>query len=125
MQTTGNASKASYSAPVRVSPTNFFLKPGTDDLETLMGKMGNGLVITELIGLHSGANGISGDFSLLAKGFSVKEGKKGEPVEQITIAGNFYQLLKNLRAIGSDLKFPGGNMGSPSVDAGEMAIAGS
>ncbi len=125
VQTTGNASKASYSAPVRVSPTNFFLKPGTDDLETLMGKMGNGLVITELNGLHSGANGISGDFSLLAKGFSVKEGKKGEPVEQITIAGNFYQLLKNLRAIGSDLKFPGGNMGSPSVYAGEMAIAGS
>ena len=125
VQTTGNASKASYSAPVRVSPTNFFLKPGADDLETLMGKMGSGLVITELNGLHSGANGISGDFSLLAKGFSVKEGKKGEPVEQITIAGNFYQLLKNLRAIGSDLKFPGGNMGSPSVDAGEMAIAGS
>lgn len=125
VETTGNASRASYSAPVRVSPTNFFLKPGTDDLDTLMQKMGEGLVITELSGLHSGANGISGDFSLLAKGYTVKEGKKGEPVEQITIAGNFYQLLKNVRAVGSDLKFPGGNVGSPSVDVGEMSVAGS
>jgi len=124
VHTTGNASKASYSSPVRVSPTNFYLKPGVDDIEMMMKKLGDGLVITELNGLHSGANGISGDFSLLAKGFSVKEGKKGEPVEQITIAGNFYQLLKNVRAMGSDLKFPGGNVGSPSIDVGEMAIAG-
>lgn len=122
--TTGNASKASYSAPVRVSPTNFFVKPGVDDLEALMKKMGDGLVITEVSGLHSGANGVSGDFSLLAKGFAVKEGKKGNPVEQITIAGNFYHLLKNVRAVGSDLKFPGSNVGSPSIDIGEMAVAG-
>ncbi len=124
VQTTGNASKASYSAPVRVSPTNFFIQPGNNDLDVMIKKMGDGLVITELNGLHSGANGVSGDFSLLAKGFSVKEGKKGEPVEQITIAGNFYQLLKNVRAVGSDLKFPGGNVGSPSIDVGEMAVAG-
>ena len=124
VQTTGNASKASYSAPVRVSATNFFLKPGPDDLETMMGKMGDGLVITEVSGLHSGANGVSGDFSLLAKGFTVKEGKKGNAVEQITIAGNFYQMLKNIQAVGSDLKFPGSNVGSPSVDVGEMAVAG-
>ena len=124
VQTTGNASKASYSAPVRVSATNFFFKPGSDDLPLLMEKMRDGLVITELSGLHSGANGVSGDFSLLAKGYTVKEGKKEEPVEQITVAGNFYQLLKNVKAIGSDLKFPGGSVGSPSVDVGEMPIAG-
>ncbi len=124
VQTTGNASKASYSAPVRVSPTNFFFKPGADDLTALTQKMGNGLVITELSGLHSGANSVSGDFSLLAKGYTVKEGKKEDAVEQITIAGNFYQLLKNIQAVGSDLKFPGSSVGSPSVDAGEMPVAG-
>ncbi len=124
VQTTGNASKASYSAPVRVSPTNFFFKPGTDDLAALMKNMSNGLVITELSGLHSGANSVSGDFSLLAKGYTVKEGNMEEAVEQITIAGNFYQLLKNIQVIGSDLKFPGGSVGSPSVDVGEMPVAG-
>ena len=124
VETTGNASKASYSAPIRVSPTNFFFKPGTKDLAGLMTQMGNGLVITEVNGLHSGANSISGDFSLLAKGYTVKDGKKIDAVEQITVAGNFYQLLQNIRSFGSDLKFPGGSVGSPSVDVGEMSIAG-
>ncbi len=124
VQTTANASRASYSAPVRVAPTNLFIKPGEETLQELMAKMGDGLVITELSGLHSGANSVSGDFSLLSKGYTVKEGKKCEAVEQVTIAGNFFELLKEIRSVGADLKFPGGNVGSPSVFAGEMSVAG-
>jgi PmbA protein len=124
VKTTGNASKAGYGAPVRVAPTYFFFAPGSLSLEGLMEKMGDGLVLTELEGLHSGANSVSGDFSLSAKGFSVKAGKKADAVEQITIAGNFFEMLKQVRAMGADLKFPGSNVGSPSVDIGEMAIAG-
>ncbi len=45
-------------------------------------------------------------------------------MEQITVAGNFYQLLKNIREVGSDLCFPGSAVGSPSVDVGEIAVAG-
>lgn len=125
VKTTGNASKGGYAAPVRVAPTNFFFAPGEKSLEELMAQMDNGLVITELEGLHSGANGVSGDFSLSAKGYAVKAGKKAQPVEQITIAGNFYTMLKNIREIANDLKFPGSGIGSPSVDIGEMAVAGS
>ena len=51
-------------------------------------------------------------------------GKQGHPVEQITIAGNFYQLLKDIRAVGSDLEFKSGNIGSPSVDVGSIHVAG-
>ena len=86
--------------------------------------MGEGLLITELGGLHAGANPVSGDFSLIAKGFRVTGGKQADPVEQITVAGNFYQLLKDIRAVGSDLEFKGGSIGSPSVDAGTIHIAG-
>ena len=89
-----------------------------------MADMGSGIVITEVSGLHAGANPISGDFSLLAKGYTVENGRKGQPVEQITVAGNFYTMLKNIRAVGSDLEFPGSPVGSPSVDVGEMNIAG-
>ena len=81
-------------------------------------------MITELGGLHAGANPVSGDFSLIAKGFRITGGKQGEPVEQITIAGNFYQLLKDIRAVGSDLEFKSSNIGSPSVDAGSIHVAG-
>ena len=120
---TGNA-RRSVSSPIRVAPTNFFFKPGEKDLDGLLADMGDGLMITELGGLRAGANPVSGDFSLIAKGFRIAGGKQGEPVEQITIAGNFYQLLKDIRAVGSDLEFRGGNIGSPSVDAGTIHVAG-
>ncbi len=124
VKTTGNAAKAGYAGAVNVSPSNFFLAPGKKTLAELMADMGDGLVITEVSGLHAGANAISGDFSLIAQGYTVKNGKKDAPVEQITVAGNFYQLLKNIRAVGSDLLFPGSSIGSPSVDVGEISVAG-
>ena len=121
---TGSARKASYAAPVRVAPSNFFFKPGEKDLQGLMEDMENGLVITEVGGLHAGANPLSGDFSLIAEGYTVKDGKKDKPVEQITVAGNFYDLLKSVRAVGSDLTFPGSGIGCPSVDVGEIRVSG-
>ena len=124
VKTTGNAAKAGYAGTVNVSPSNFFLTPGPKSLEEMMADMGDGLVITQVSGLHAGANAISGDFSLIAQGYTVKNGKKDAAVEQITVAGNFYQLLKNIRAVGNDLCFPGSSVGSPSVDVGEIAVAG-
>ena len=122
--TTGNASKGGYAAPIRVSPTNFYLCAGKGDQASLLADMEEGLLITEVSGLHAGANAVSGDFSLLSKGFAVHNGRRAEPVEQITIAGNFFELLKNIRQIGGDLTFPSPGMGSPSVDVGEISVAG-
>ncbi len=125
VKSTANASRGSYSAPVRVAPTNMFFKPGEKDLAALMADVGNGLVINDLAGLHSGANPTSGDFSLLAKGYVVENGQRGHAVEQITVAGNFYEVLKQIVAVGSDLEFPGGSsIGSPSVDAGTLKVSG-
>lgn len=124
VQTTGNASKAGYAAPVKISPSNFFFEPGSKTLPELMKDVGSGVLITDVTGLHAGANAVSGDFSLLSKGFLIENGEKVRPLEQITVAGNFFTLLKNIRAMGSDLRFPRGGMGSPSVDVGELSIAG-
>lgn len=121
---TGNASRSSYAASVGISPSNFFFKPGEKTLSQMMRDMGSGIVITDVSGLHAGANPVSGDFSLLSKGYLVENGQKGRSVQQITVAGNFYTLLKNIRAFGSDLEFTGSPIGSPSVDVGEMNIAG-
>lgn len=124
VKTTGNAAKGGYAGSVDVAPSNFYLKPGEKTLAQMMEEVGNGLVITEVSGQHAGADPISGDFSLLASGYTVKDGKKDKAVERITVAGNFYQLLKNIREVGSDLLFPGSSVGSPSVDVGEVSVAG-
>lgn len=124
IQSTGNAAKAGYAGAVDISPSNFYIAPGEKTPAQLMKEMGEGLVITEVSGLHAGANPVSGDFSLIAQGYTVKDGKKDQPVEQITVAGNFYQLLQNIRAVGNDLTFPGSPIGSPTVDVGEISVAG-
>ena len=126
-KTTANAAKAGYAGKVTVAPTNFFIQPGEKPLEGLLEEMGEGVLITSLMGMHSGANPISGDFSLGAKGFMIKDGKKAYPVEQITVAGNFFEILKNICAVGSDLLFahPGAScVGAPAVYAGEISVAG-
>ena len=122
--TTGNARKVGYASAVHVTPTNFYLKPGKRTLDDMLRGIGEGLVITEVSGLHAGANPISGDFSLLAKGYTFREGRREKPVEQITVAGNFYELLNAVRELASDLTFPMGGIGCPSVDVGELSVSG-
>ncbi|MDP4172091.1 MAG: metallopeptidase TldD-related protein, partial [Bacillota bacterium] len=75
-----------------------------------------------LSGLHSGANQVSGDFSIAANGFFVKDGKIQFPVNLMTIAGNFYQLLQNVEEIGSDLTFQFAPVGSPSVLVKSLSV---
>lgn len=126
-KSTGNAFKASYSSPVMISPTNFYIQAGEKALEELLKEVKEGLIITELAGTHAGANAVTGDFSLAAKGFLIKDGKKAEPVEQITIAGNFFKLLQDIEEVGNDLDFyfpMGAYFGSPSVIVSSLSVAG-
>lgn len=127
IETTGNANKGSYKASIDISPTNFYVEKGEKSLDEIITEMDSGIMITELQGLHSGLNSISGDFSLAALGFEIKGGKIERPVEQITVAGNYFELLKNIEEVGSDLKFglPGeAYIGSPSLKIKKLAIAG-
>lgn len=117
--TTGNAAGGG-----QVGPSNFFFAPGEKTEDQLIQEMGDGLYLTEVSGLHAGANGVSGDFSLLARGYEVKGGKKKRAVEQFTVAGNFYQLMKDILAVADSLKFEGSPIGSPSVYVKEISVAG-
>jgi PmbA protein len=124
IKTTGNGFKGSYASTVGIEPTNFYIEKGKETLEELIGYLGEGLMVTEFAGLHSGANAVTGDFSLAAKGFYIEGGKKSYPVEQITVAGNYFEVLKSIEKIGNDLKFPMSSVGSPSVIIKELSVAG-
>lgn len=128
VKTTGNASKGSYSSSVGVRPFTFYLAPGDLTEEELLQKAGNGVYINALQGLHAGANPITGDFSLQSAGFMIENGVKTTPVRSFTVAGNFYDLLKNITAISDKviLPFPAGTntFGSPSVLVEGLSIAG-
>lgn len=121
---TGSGFKPSYKGTVGISATNLYIKAGDTPKEELLAQLKNGLLITELSGLHAGTNSVSGDFSLLASGFEVKDGKISAPVEQITAADNFYKLLNKVKLVGDDMKFNSGGVGAPSVLFENISIAG-
>lgn len=126
-ESTGNASRRSAASAVGVSPTVFRVEPGKLGYDELVRELGTGLVITELEGLHAGVDEVSGDFSLKAAGFLVENGAVVRPVSNITVAGNFVSMMKDVIAVGSDLRFgmpQGGYVGSPSVLVSGLTVAG-
>lgn len=127
-QTTANASKAGYSSPIGVRPYSFAIEPGDKSREELFEMAGDGIFVTELKGLHAGANPVSGDFSLESAGFMIRGGKKCEAVKSFTIAGNFYDLLKSITALGNKLEKGLGTgfteFCSPDVLVPDMSVAG-
>lgn len=123
-KSTGNAQRGGFKSPIVCDVTNFYIEPSKTSLENLAKQVGEGILITSVAGLHSGANPVSGDFSLSAEGFLIEDGKITTPVEQITAAANFFKLLENIQAVGSDLKFDMGGSGSPSVFVKNVSISG-
>lgn len=128
VETTGNAAKAGYDAPVGIRPFTFHLAAGEYTEEQLLEKAGNGVYINALQGLHAGANAVTGDFSLQSAGFMIENGKKTIPVRSFTVAGNFYELLKNITAVADNVTLPWATgktaFGAPSVLAEGLSIAG-
>jgi hypothetical protein len=118
-ETTGNASSATG-----IEPKGLYIAPGTVSNEELLKTLDSGLYLTSLQGLHAGANVQSGDFSLQADGFLVEKGVKTAPVKNFTVAGNFFQLLKQVAAVSSEVKFGvGSDYGAPDVLLTGMAIS--
>lgn len=126
VESTGNASRNSYKSSVGVGPSCIVVGGGALDFDALVKKCGDGVIITSLNGLHAGVNPISGDFSLMASGFEVKDGKQGAPVTQIVLSGNFYKLLRDIEEFGADVKADIMTVGifAPSILIRELTISG-
>jgi len=121
-ENTGNAVRASFTNMPRVGGSNFYIVPGEHSLDELLELCGRGLYVAEVIGMHT-ADPISGDFSVGVEGMWIEGGKKAYPVRGITVAGNMNELLQNVSAVGSDLKF-NSRYGAPSLLLSELTISG-
>jgi PmbA protein len=125
--TTANASRGSYRSPPSVGTTNLVLEPGRHGLEELFREAGDGLYVTEVAGLHSGVNPVSGTFSVGASGRLVEGGEPAGPVRELTIASDLVSMLRAVRAVGSEARWVplGGSVKAPPVLIGEMTVSGS
>ena len=112
MQSTGNAGGAH----------NLIVKTSNKNLQDLMKTMHQGLLVTELLG--HGLNMVTGDYSRGAAGYWIENGMIAYPVEEITIAGNMKDMLKQIVAIGNDV-YRNGSKLTGSILLETMSIASS
>jgi PmbA protein len=119
---TGNGVRGGFKGVPGIGVTNLYIQAGTVAPADLFASTGRGLFVTEIMGAHM-ANPISGDFSVGATGFWIENGRKAYPVREVTIAGNIIDVLMNVDAVCSDLKFSG-RIGSPTLRIKELSIGG-
>ncbi|MBR4434517.1 MAG: TldD/PmbA family protein [Clostridia bacterium] len=127
VSSTSNASRRTPASPVDIAPSNFYIVKGEKSFDELVAELDKGLIITDFSGLHAGINPVSGDFSLIAKGLLVDGGSVIRSVDQITCAGNFLQMIKDIIAVGSDLRFGppmGSRVGTPSLLIEKLVVSG-
>ncbi len=127
VETTGNASKAGYAGAVDIRPYCFCLEGSDLTEEELFAKAGDGIYVTGVKGLHAGINAVTGDYSIECSGFKIEGGKKTAPIKSFTIAGNFFELLKNIDAVANEVKIGLGGFtafGAPSVLVHGISVAG-
>ncbi|MGE7091785.1 TldD/PmbA family protein [Lysinibacillus sp. NPDC048646] len=120
--TSGHAHKNSYKGTLTIAPQNLYVPPGKKTQADLIAAISEGILITYLSGLHSGTNTISGDFSVAATGFHIKDGKIISSVKQMTIAGNFFDLMKDIEETSSELYFLPQGYGSSSLLVKELSV---
>jgi PmbA protein len=124
---TGSASRSGYRSQPSVAISNLIVEPGALGCAELLGEADEGVLITDVAGLHSGVNPVTGVFSVGASGQAIRGGEVAEPVREFTIASDLVTMLRSLRAVGSDARWVpfGGSVKTPSLLIGEMTIAGS
>ncbi|HVN40851.1 MAG TPA: metallopeptidase TldD-related protein [Myxococcota bacterium] len=120
LASTGNAARSAGSAP-SVGATNLWIEPGARTQDEIIADTRRGLLVTELIGM--GFNPVTGDYSRGAAGLWIENGEIVHPVEEVTIAGNFGQMLRDVDAVGTDLLWLG-RIASPTLRVARMTVAG-
>jgi PmbA protein len=101
-QSTGNASRAGYLSTPSIEATNFHILPGTKSAEDLLGEVDDGLMVSYLQGAHS-SNPVSGEFSVVATpAWRIRKGKIEHATRGVMLAGNIFELLKNVSVVGNN-----------------------
>ncbi len=119
-RSTGSAVR-SYGSTPGIGSFNLYLEPGADSPEAILAKVDRGFYMDDQGSF--GFNDVTGDYSFQAQGFWIEHGKKTHPVDGITVASNSLEMLKNVAAVGNDLRFLH-SVASPTLLIAEMTVSG-
>ena len=121
VRSTGSAVR-SYGSTPGIGYHNLILEAGSESPEAILARVDRGFYMDDQ-GAY-GFNPVTGDYSFQAQGFWIEKGVKAFPVEGVTVAGRSLDMLRDIVAVGSDLR-PEGAAASPTLLIAEMTVSGS
>jgi PmbA protein len=126
-ESTASAGRAGYRSQPSVSASNLVVGPGPSSFEQLLAQADGGVWISDVAGLHSGVNPVTGVFSVGASGRTIRDGGLAEPLREFTIASDLVSMLGAVLAAGAEPRWVpfGGSVSTPPLLIGEMAVSGS
>ena len=123
---TGNATRAGFKSAPGPSPSSLTFEPTGESRDQILGGLDRALLVQDFHGVHSGANPVSGDFSVGVTGRLIENGIPGAPVKEVTVALPMLEILANIVAVGDDLRWLpfGGAFGGATTLVSEMTVGG-
>jgi PmbA protein len=116
---TGHARRG-LTGDLGIGPSNLIMEGGKDQLDALLHEVGNGVLVTELMGF--GVNAVTGDYSRGAAGFLIENGQVTRPVSGFTIAGNLFDMYAGIIGLADDLTWFG-SRAVPSIAVSGLTVA--
>jgi PmbA protein len=121
---TASAVRAGYRSAPGVGARAIYLLPGALGPDGVLARLGDGLLVQSLSGLHSGVNPVSGDFSVGAEGLLFRGGQLSSPVRELTIASSIQRMLLGVSAVGNDLQWLPSSAAGETIGISEMSMSG-
>ena len=121
---TGSAVRGGFKSPPGVGCRALSLAPGTESQAEILARVGSGLLVQAVSGVHSGVNAVSGDISVGAEGVLFRDGVLAEPVREITIASTLQRMLRDVVAVGDDLEWLPGSAAGVTLAIADMSMSG-
>ncbi len=122
-ESTGNGSRAGYLSTPGVDTTNFHVLNGRRSADQLVSGLDNGLLVYSVQGAHT-SNPVSCDFSVVATpAWLVKGGEVSHAVRAVMLAGNIFEILKNVTEV-ADNSRKVGQLVAPWVAVENVKVIG-
>jgi PmbA protein len=124
VSSTGSAVRAGFKSAPGTGARALMAVPGEESPEEIYARIGDGLLVQSVSGLHSGVNPISGDFSVGAEGVLIRGGALAAPVREVNIASTIQRMLQSIVAVGSDIERLPSSAAGVSLAIGEVSMSG-
>ena len=124
-RSTGSALRGGIAGSPSAGCRALQLEAGREDQGSILKSVDFGVYVESLMGVHSGVNPISGDFSVGVTGLMIRDGQLAEPVREITVASTLQRMLLDISHVGNDVEWLPGSAAGQTLAIEEIAVSGS